>query len=643
MFNLIMELRQIRIFIPALLFNITLQLNAQFYPNEFYSTADVTEEQRNYAVSLKKKYPMEDAVIDSSVIEFRYYESSRDGIKAEQSIMNEFISLRIDHSIDRVHFYDEYSYLNSYSASISGTVKDENIFYDDRKFCSYSYSFNQVGQKRRENKTKTYTDIKYLTTYYLSDIIPIKYRKVIISIPKWLDVQIVESNFDKYSIEKTINEQSDGSKQIIYEISDVEPMKELEYVRSSSFVYPQLLFIPKRFNPGSRKQRNILNSKDDLYSWYRLLLDENDYNSEKVRDFTRSLVKKCKSEKEKIRTIFYWVQDNIRYIAFEDGLAGFKPDSPESVFNNMYGDCKGMANLLKAMLVHTGFDARLTWLGTKSVRYDYSNPSLASDNHMICTVFLNGKKLYLDATDKYNKLGGLDESIQGRQVLIEDGANYIFDSIPVFNNDVNEYIEKFELNISNSDLAGKTSFLINGEYKKGLLSLYHSVQAEYKEDLIKYLLNGKENVRFSNLKISNLENRDSTIKISSEIEIEHSVLQYDNEIYISIDPFSFEKLASFDENRNNEIYFGTKIKDHRTIVFHLPDNMKLKYKPENMFFENDYFSAAIQIKVSADKVIVDKTLQIPYGFVPIEMKEVWNQLVTDLSNRNSDHLIFTQQ
>jgi hypothetical protein len=309
----------------------------------------------------------------------------------------------------------------------------------------------------------------------------------------------------------------------------------------------------------------------------------------------------------------------------------------------MYGDCKGMANLLKAMLIYSGFDARLTWLGTNSVRYDYSTPSLASDNHMICTVFLNGKKLYLDATDKFCELGGLDESIQGRQVLIEDGVNYIFDSIPRYSNVENEYIEKIELNISNSALAGRTSFLINGEYKKSLLSLYHSVQTHDKEDLIKYLLNGKENVHFTNLKINNLENRDSTIKISSEIEIEHSVLQYDNEIYISVDPFSSGNLALFDKNRNTELYFGTKIKDHRTIVFQLPENMKLKYKPENIIFENDYFSAEIQIKVTADKIIVDKTLQIPYGFVPIEMKEVWNQLVTDLSNRNSDHLIFIKQ
>jgi hypothetical protein len=29
---------------------------------------------------------------------------------------------------------------------------------------------------------------------------------------------------------------------------------------------------------------------------------------------------------DKVKAIFYWVQNNIRYIAFEDGIAGFLPD-----------------------------------------------------------------------------------------------------------------------------------------------------------------------------------------------------------------------------------------------------------------------------------------------------------------------------
>jgi transglutaminase-like putative cysteine protease len=65
---------------------------------------------------------------------------------------------------------------------------------------------------------------------------------------------------------------------------------------------------------------------------------------------------------QKIKKIFNWVQHNIRYIAFEDGIAGFKPAKANDVLHKKYGDCKGMANLTRGLLQSLGYDARLCWI-----------------------------------------------------------------------------------------------------------------------------------------------------------------------------------------------------------------------------------------------------------------------------------------
>ena len=49
---------------------------------------------------------------------------------------------------------------------------------------------------------------------------------------------------------------------------------------------------------------------------------------------------------------------------------------------------------------------------------------------MICTVILNGKKYFLDGTESFIALNDYAQRIQGKQVLIEDGKNYILDRIP---------------------------------------------------------------------------------------------------------------------------------------------------------------------------------------------------------------------
>ena len=53
---------------------------------------------------------------------------------------------------------------------------------------------------------------------------------------------------------------------------------------------------------------------------------------EQLKSKVTELTAKAKTDEEKIKNIYYWVQDNIRYIAFEDGIAGFKPDDSQNVF-----------------------------------------------------------------------------------------------------------------------------------------------------------------------------------------------------------------------------------------------------------------------------------------------------------------------
>ena len=85
-----------------------------------------------------------------------------------------------------------------------------------------------------------------------------------------------------------------------------------------------------------------------------------------------------------------------------------------------------MAHLTKELLKALGFDARLCWIGTNHIAYDYSTPSIAVDNHMICALLYQGKTYFLDATENYIGFNEYAERIQSRQVLIEDGDKYIY-------------------------------------------------------------------------------------------------------------------------------------------------------------------------------------------------------------------------
>src|SRR5690606_25504057 len=145
----------------------------------------------------------------------------------------------------------------------------------------------------------------------------------------------------------------------------------------------------------------IFATTQDLYNWYNSLALELKNDKKDLKPLVDSLTKNATTNYQKIQNIFYWIQDNIRYIAFEDGLAGFKPDEAAKVYKNKYGDCKGVANLAKVMLEIAGVDARLTWIGTRGRVYGYSIPSLMVDNHMICTAIDGDTMYHIDPTETF--------------------------------------------------------------------------------------------------------------------------------------------------------------------------------------------------------------------------------------------------
>src|SRR5258708_38232193 len=88
-------------------------------------------------------------------------------------------------------------------------------------------------------------------------------------------------------------------------------------------------------------------SLGDQYGWYRSLAKSINNNHEIISSKAKELTAGPGTDMDKIKAIFYYVQDNIRYIAFEDGMAGVKTEKTHEVLRKKNGDCKGLGKLTK--------------------------------------------------------------------------------------------------------------------------------------------------------------------------------------------------------------------------------------------------------------------------------------------------------
>src|ERR1043165_5221994 len=75
-----------------------------------------------------------------------------------------------------------------------------------------------------------------------------------------------------------------------------------------------------------------------------------------MRARVKQLLEGTQTVDEKIRAIYDFVVTDIRYVAWEFGVHGYKPYRASAIFERRFGDCKDKALVMNAMLKEAGID-----------------------------------------------------------------------------------------------------------------------------------------------------------------------------------------------------------------------------------------------------------------------------------------------
>ena len=608
------------------------------------------------AKSLRDKYEDEEAVVIKRTDEYLFsLDDSKSKVIVSENIEESIISISsLNVEVPRFKFYDEQSEIPEIAAfneqgkkkylSISDDYyQSEDIFYSDAKLKYFEIDFDALGEKYRIVYQKNYLDIKYFTSVYFNDILNIENRTVRFIVPKWLNLELKEMNFDGSGIK--LNKSFDSKRNAdIYEYTatKIPEIAREESAPGKSHIYPHLLILAKSFS-NQGKEITLFKSVEDLYSWYHSLTELMKNDSEGLKGKVIELTQGKTSDLEKVKAIYYWVQDNIRYIAFEDGLAGFKPDECQFVYEKRYGDCKGMANLTKEMLLLAGFDARLTWIGTDRIAYDYSTPNLAVDNHMICTLILNGKEYFLDPTDKYSSFDDYAERLQNRQVLIENGDRYILSNVPSreAQNNTRQINSKFK--IEGDILKGDVNRIYKGESRAYLLyQINYTETNELGEALETFISRGNKNVKVSSLETSDFEERDQLFTLDYHLDIKNAAYAFDNEIYLDID--QYKELEGFKiEERKLDYKFPYKTHILINTEVEIPAGYGVNQLPESLNEDYESFSASITYRKEGNVLYYTKEILIKESVLKTEDFDKWNQFVGNIKSKYEEQIVLTKK
>ena len=96
---------------------------------------------------------------------------------------------------------------------------------------------------------------------------------------------------------------------------------------------------------------------DAMGKWYSNLVAERLEASAEIKQKVATLTASKDTTLQKMQAIAGFVQQDIRYVAIEFGIGGFRPHPATDIFSRHYGDCKDKATLVRSMLREIGVDS----------------------------------------------------------------------------------------------------------------------------------------------------------------------------------------------------------------------------------------------------------------------------------------------
>ncbi|MEO1051198.1 MAG: transglutaminase-like domain-containing protein [Bacteroidota bacterium] len=613
------------------------------------SAQKIDEAHVAFADKMKVAFPEEDVALlsNKSVYQF-YYDKALQTIRAKSVDDKELVALEYNaQHTARIYFSDQvgidnYQLKNLKGRSVShdklcGHFSSNGIFHSDAQICAYKISLPEKGEYRLLKANQTYKDVRYLTTAYFHEELPAAKREITFEIPSWAEVELREMNFDGFDIQK--RETDDGKvKKITFSIKDIDAFPDEENLPGSSYFLPHIIILTKGYTREGQYQ-DILGSTQSLYGWYKSLVEGMRSDKTVLEPLVAEITKGHETDEEKIKAIFYWVQDNIRYIAFEQGLAAFRPEDSHKVFNDRFGDCKGMANLTRDMLQIAGFDARLSWIGTNRLAYTYDIPSLAVDNHMICSVNMNGKYLHLDATEKHHSIEDYAERLQGKQVLVEDGDSFVIDKIPT--EPLEKYLEEIQVQyeINDNQLTASVIESIDGEFRKILHNVYEAIPKDKTERFYKTIAAG--NLERADIELLNdpILERDSVLKLDYRVAMKNHLNKFGDEVYIDLDYKKDLIGRKIEKEREVPYKFDSKIYRRLQGSLTVPEGLAVQHIPDALEIKSDYFEFKMHYQVNGDKIDYSKEMKITKTYLPVDKFELWNDAIEDINKFYNDQII----
>ena len=520
-----------------------------------------------------------------------------------------------------------------------------SVFYDNVKERQLLFPNLEAGAKKMYNYQVEFIDPFLLHKFIFGSHLPIKNSTLEIRTDKNINIGYKIFNDESNSIVFSKTEKK-GKWVYKWTYKDVKPVKMEGNSPGYLYIIPHINIYIKDYTINNKKV-DVLGDIDKLYAYYKgFTKNLNQTEDPTLKAITLKITENLTNDEDKVKSIFYWVKDNIKYIAFENGYEGFIPREASLICERKFGDCKDMASIITAMAKYAKVkNVYIAWIGTRDIPYSYNDLATpAVDNHMIAVYKKGEEYLFLDATDKETVYGIPTAFIQGKEAMYDNGDTYKIVPVPLTPAEKNEVKEQVKLKIDKDKILGSGKVEFSGYNRSRLLSRIGDATNKTRFEMIKSLvLKGNNKFNLKDYTEENIKDRDKPYQINYNFDLGDYIVKVDKEMYVNLFMDRPLEKITIEKDRSAKFEFEHLNYINTEYELDIPQNCTVKYLPKNFSLDNDYLKVDFIYEVKNNKIRLHSQLKQKKLMLDKTDFELWNKSIKELKNNYTDTLILLEK
>ncbi|MEP6951182.1 MAG: DUF3857 domain-containing protein [Ginsengibacter sp.] len=403
-----------------------------------------------------------------------------------------------------------------------------------------------------------------------------------------------------------------------WEVKNLTAIPKEEGAAAGGSIYPQVMIAPNKFSMDGHE--GDLTSWKNFGNWYLNLSNGSINLTEETKNKLKQMVQEAPGDKEKIKIIYKYLQQNFRYVDISLGIGGYKPLEAASVDKKKYGDCKALSNYTQACLNAVGI---VSYPALINAEYNKEpvDPSFPHNafNHVILCVPMSNDTVWLECTSSRTDFGILGNFTENRNALVITPGGGVLVTTPKSKSSENTFTLLTKVTL-HEDASGESVSVLktSGEYKQDLTEY---VMNEKKDAQKKYLVTYLGFIQPDEFELTSNRKPDSAEAFFKLIIEKIPDFTAGSKMFLNPRIYKIWNLnLPRDEKRTKSFYFECPFIKVDTTVYQLPENYTVENLPKarDVKFEYGSFKTNYTYDEKANSVTTTAVLILTQNVIPAD-------------------------